>query len=129
MMAMMSLRRLLRDRRAMPIATVVTGPAMARHRRRHGAVVTMVAGRSRGGRRRGMMVVDPRLGGRGGDRQQAPGCDQRERRPDERFHDSILCPARAIVTTHARNCFNTMGTSPGKSSLIRPGPNASAQAA
>jgi hypothetical protein len=29
--------------------------------------------------------------------------------------------------THTRSCFNTLGTSPGKSSLIRPGPNRSAQ--
>ena len=101
-----------------------------------GAVMAVMAapcGRGSGGGV--VMMMNARFRRGSGERERGPGRDRRERRPDETCHDSILCPGRApicgraVVTTHALNVFNTMGTSPGKSSLIRPGPKDSAQAA
>ena len=115
-----------------PMSMVSARSAMAGDRRRQRTMMKVVAPagcRRLGLRRLMMMVADPGLGRRGDERQRSQGRGRRERRPDEGCHDSILCPWRANVTTQARNVFNTMGTSPGKSSLIRPGPNASAQAA
>ncbi len=111
----------------MMTAAMACRPPVSGDRRGDGAVVTVMAARRHG--RSMMMMMDARLDRRGRENQRGPGRHGRERCPDDSCHDSILCRGRDVETTHARNVFNTMGTSPGKSSLIRPGPNASAQAA
>ena len=118
------------SRRRRRSAPVVGGPVTPGDGRGDRAVVSVaVSGCDRMRRGRMVTVVNPSLGWRDRQNQGHQGRDRREGYPDDRFHDSILCPGRGVVTTHARNCFNTMGMSPGKSSLIKPGPNASAQAA
>ena len=69
-------------------------------------------------------------GGRGRSRERdrrRPETDQQQTRK-QTSHGSLSCAFRRPAATHARSCFNTLGTRPGKSSLIRPGPNRSAQA-
>ena len=120
----------LRGRNRGVVMVATAGRVMPRDRRRHRTVVGMMApGGDRRPAHHGVMMMDARHGRCADASQRGQGYGGRERRPDERCHDIILCPGRAIVTTHARNVFNTIGTRPGKSSLIRPGPNASAQAA
>jgi hypothetical protein len=104
----------------------------------------MVVDASRGGRRRTtammarlrrhgdgmvMAVMNPGLGGGGGQGEQSPDKRRGQGVPLDGDHAVFPVSATRHITTHARNCFNTMGTSPGKSSLINPGPNTSAAAA
>ena len=86
----------------------------------------MGAGRRARGRGMAMVMVDRGLGWRGAQAERDPDDRDGQRVPDGGDH-ALHHGSRGA--THARNCFNTMGTRPGKSSLIRPGPNDSAQAA
>ncbi len=93
-------------------------------------MMAMMRGRRRRGRRRGvvMAVMDQR---------KALARRQHEQRQTSQgggpqYNSHHVFPHQARPEGRAarsQSCFNTMGTRPGKSSLTRPGPNASAQAA
>jgi len=100
-----------------------------------GSLVVPLAG-GRGGLGVMMMMVvvaDPRRGRRRGQGQGCQGEEGRERGPDGGVHavNGFQSASRRPEgqATRPRRSFNTMGTSPGKSSLIRPGPKAWPQAA
>jgi len=101
-----------------------------------GSLVVPLAG-GRGGLGVMMMmmvvVVDPRRGRRRGQGQGCQGEEGRERGPDGGVHavNGFQSASRRPEgqATRPRRSFNTMGTSPGKSSLMRPGPKAWPQAA
>lgn len=77
-----------------------------------------------------MVMMDLGLGDRDGEDQRRAEDDGGDRAARDFDHAVFpFPPAPGRPPPYPRNCFNTMGTRPGKSSLIRPGPNASAQAA
>ncbi len=84
----------------------------------------------RRGDRVAVVMMNLGLGDRGGEderRAKDEGGDRAARDIDHAVFPFSRAPRPP--PPYPRNCFNTMGTRPGKSSLIRPGPNASAQAA
>ena len=123
--------------RRLPMDGAMCGPGGARVVMAAAVMSARRRGRAFGHRVSGgvMVMVMDRGGGRLGQGDQAPGGESGQRAPDDDGHAEFpfIGDVRSSAT-HARklsplSCFNTMGTSPGKSSLIRPGPNASPQAA
>lgn len=125
-------------------AVVMMTPMRALHRLGFGfRVAAVVATALFGGDRRvvapvtplrdgsggGMVMMRPRHGRCDGRGRHDPGSERGKRDPDDGGHASFLFQGALVVTTHVHSCFNTTGTRPGKSSLMRPGPKASAQAA
>lgn len=101
----------------------------------HAMVEHVMVGHVRGRRRRMVMVtvmMNRRSGGGGETQRRQARRGQTDHGSGKGSknggHGSSRCAAARDRATHARNRFNTEGTSPGKSSLIRPTPNSSAHA-
>ena len=75
-----------------------------------------------------MMVVARHGQRRAGKDNRRRGEGDRDEGPGGAGHGVFPCESRDQAT-RALSCFNTLGTSPGKSSLISPTPKSSAQAA
>lgn len=114
------------------VAAVVDAYASWGRDRRRVVMVTVAAraGLGRDRWRAVMVMVDAGRGGRRAQSQEGRAERGKKRNPERMGHRPVRTDQLAApMAIRACNAFNTVGARPGKSSLISPGPNPSAQAA